>query len=89
MPQRDLDKLLAFAFGVVFCSVLLGVALIYQHPTPSMMFVVRVILSVAAAGVGAVIPGLLQVKTPYVRAGGALALAVIVFFFNPPALLSP
>jgi hypothetical protein len=82
-----IDKIMAYLFGAVFCTVLLVVAVLIPDPTPTSMFIFRVVLSIAAGGIGAVIPGLLQVDIPYVRAGGALALTVVVYFFNPPHLL--
>lgn len=82
-----IDKILAFIFGTVFCTALLVLAVINPNPETFPRFVFRVVLSLAAAGIGAVIPGLLEVRLPYVRAGGAIGLAVIVYFFNPPALI--
>lgn len=82
------EKITAVAFGVVFVCVLLAVAIFISNPTPFQIFVFRVVLALAAGGLGAVIPGLIQVKGPFVRAGGAIALFVIVFWFNPPQLLA-
>lgn len=51
---------------------------------------VRTILSLAVGVIGAVVPGFLQVdlrgKGVAIRAGGALALFVITFFFSPKVL---
>src|SRR5258707_7916348 len=59
------------------------------HPTVTQWFIFRVVLALAAGGVGALIPGLIRVQAgPYVRAGGALALFVLVFWFNPPKLVA-
>jgi hypothetical protein len=83
------DKLLAFVFGVVFVVVLLCLAIFFPTPTETQWFVFRVVLALAAAGVGAVLPGLISVRAGgVIRAGGALALFVIVFWFNPPKLVS-
>jgi hypothetical protein len=42
-------------------------------------------MSLAAAGIGAVIPGIIDVSiNPVVRAGGALALFVLIYMVNPP-----
>ncbi|SAL72368.1 hypothetical protein AWB68_04264 [Caballeronia choica] len=82
-----LDTYLAFAFGTCFCAVLLFLAVVIPEPSKNTAFIFRVVLSVAAGGVGAVIPGMLKIRLPYVRAGGAFALAVMVYSFNPPALL--
>src|SRR5258707_9851452 len=84
------EKITAVVFGVAFVCVLLVIALFISHPTPFQIFVFRVVLALAAAGLGAIIPGLIQVQAgPFVRAGGAIALFVIVFWFNPPQLLAP
>lgn len=56
------DKILAFVFGVVFVGVLLAVGLLHRNPTPLGIFIFRVVLALAAAGVGAVIPGLVSVE---------------------------
>lgn len=83
------EKLVAFAFGLIFVVVMLYIALYVPNPTETQWFTFRVVLALAAAGVGAVIPGLLNVEAPpYVRAGGALALFVVVFWFNPPKLIT-
>jgi hypothetical protein len=82
-----IDKILAFVFGTIFCTVLLVLAVVEPHPDTFPRFVFRVVLSLAAAGIGAVIPGLLEIRLPYVRAGGAIGVAIIVYFFNPPALM--
>jgi len=80
---------MAFAFGVVFVVVMLVIAIWIPSPTPTQWFVFRVVLALAAGGVGALIPGLINVAAgPYVRAGGALALFVLVYWFNPPKLVS-
>jgi hypothetical protein len=82
------EKITAVVFGIIFVSVLLAIAIFIPHPTQFQIFVFRVVLALAAGGLGAVIPGLIQVQAgPFVRAGGAIALFVIVFWFNPPQLL--
>lgn len=82
------EKPAAFAFGVLFVSVMLIIALAVPEPKPFQEWLFRVILSLAAAGVGAVVPGLISVelKKPAIRAAGAFALFVIVYLLNPPAL---
>jgi hypothetical protein len=88
--KKNWEKIAAFAFGVVFIVVMIYIALYVPNPTPTQWFVFRVVLALAAAGVGALLPGLLRVEAPpYVRAGGALALFVVVYWFNPPKLVAP
>jgi hypothetical protein len=87
--QTTRDRGLAFAFGLIFVVTVLAIVLAVPDPTPSQWFVFRVVLALAAAGIGAVIPGLLVVHvSTMVRAGGALALFVLVYSMNPPALIS-
>ncbi|MBP2233432.1 hypothetical protein J2847_006770 [Azospirillum agricola] len=54
---------------------------------PRLFFALRVVVSVAAAVLGAAIPGFLQVRWSRgglaVRAGGALALFVLTFVYTP------
>lgn len=84
------DRWFAFAFGVIFVSALLYLSVLFPNPTATTFFIFRVVLALAAAGVGAVIPGLLIVHVgKIVRAGGAIALFVLVFLINPPALVAP
>ena len=81
------DQIAALIFGFIFVSVMLVVAVAIPNPTVSQMFVFRVVLSLAAGGIGAVIPGFLSVNvSAYVRAGGAMALLVLVYLMNPPSL---
>jgi MFS family permease len=76
--RKNGEKITAFVFGVVFVVVMLYIALYVPNPTETQWFVFRVVLALAAAGVGALLPGLLTVQAPpYVRAGGALPLFVI------------
>jgi hypothetical protein len=84
---KNTEKVLAFVFGVVFVSVLLIVALLVPEPKPFQYTVFRIVLALAAAGVAAVIPGILMVNPwKWLRAGGALAVFVIVYFYAPAAL---
>jgi hypothetical protein len=47
----------------------------------------RIIIALAAAGVGAILPGFLDVRFKnWLRVGGALALFVVVYFFAPAAI---
>ncbi|MEM9766179.1 MAG: hypothetical protein AAF968_27510, partial [Pseudomonadota bacterium] len=49
----------------------------------------RIILALSAAGVAALVPGFIDVQyRQLVRAGGAMAVFVVVFFFSPASLVS-
>lgn len=79
----------SFAFGVMFLIAMLVIAILIPRPTGHQMLIFRIVASIAVAGIGAVVPGFLIVNIPpYVRAGGSLALFVMVYMINPPALVS-
>src|SRR5689334_18269857 len=85
---------IAFVFGVTFLIGLIVLAIKFPSPTPFQYSTFRIVLSLAAAGVGAMIPGFMNLElTPsaglLIRAGGALAVFLIVFFFNPARLAAP
>jgi hypothetical protein len=87
MGQKQ-SALLAFVFGVIFVTVLLVVNIAIPNPTATQWTTFRIILSLAAGGVGAMIPGILDLKMEAgpkfaIQAGGALAVFVIVYFFQP------
>lgn len=86
--SRNWQKLSAFGFGLSFVLILLVLVVFIPLPTDAQFFVFRVVLALAASGVGAIVPGLIEVSvSKYVRAGGALALFVLVYWFNPPGLI--
>jgi len=83
----SVNILLSFIFGIIFLTVILGFAAIFSNPTPFQERVFLTVLALAAGGVGAMLPGFLEVEhKPLYRAGGALALVLIVFFFKPAIL---
>jgi hypothetical protein len=83
------DKILAFVFGVIFVIIMLIVAVFDRQPSPLGIVIYRVVLALAAAGIGAVVPGMIVVNvSAIIRAGGALALFVIVYWFKPAGLVA-
>jgi hypothetical protein len=88
--EANWEKVAAFACGVVFVALMLIIAISIPNPSATQWFVFRVVLALAAAGIGAVIPGLIVVNvSKVVRAGGAIALFVLVYMLNPPQLVAP
>lgn len=80
----DINVLFAFLFGVVFLSIILVFATYYPNPEPFQVKAFITALSLAAAGVGAVLPGSLEISYKgLVRASGALGLFLIVWFSQP------
>jgi hypothetical protein len=83
----------AFIFGVVFVVTMLVLAIVFPRPEPFQYMVFRVTLALAAAGVAAMIPGFITFNfnpsaAVLIRAGGALAVFVIVYFMNPAGLVA-
>src|SRR5260221_10591783 len=82
------QQLAAYGFGVLFVVALILLAIIFPTPTPFQYTVFRVVLALAAAGIAAMIPGFVQVTvSTWLKAGGALGVFVVVFFFNPAQLV--
>jgi len=86
--RRPWEIVAAFSFGVIFLTAILTTALFKPDPTAYQYTVFRIILSLAAAGIGAILPGLFEIRNKVVSASGALAMFLVVFF-GAPAALSP
>lgn len=68
-------------------SIMLIIAIFLEHPTPFQYTTFRTVLSLAAAGFAAFIPGFLSVEiNKIIRAGGALSAFAVVYFFVPAAI---
>jgi|SRR5712664_3090858 len=83
--------IIAFSFGVTFVAALIILAIRFPEPTSFQYNVFRIVLSLAAAGAAAMIPGFINIEVNpttglLIRAGGAIAVFVVVFFFNPAQL---
>jgi hypothetical protein len=64
-------------------------AIAFPAPTAFQYTVFRIVLALAAAGVGALVPGFLEIRyKSMIRAGGALAMFVIIYFVSPAALVA-
>jgi TIR domain len=87
-PPPNWEKLALLIFAVWFLLTLIVLAIKFHDPTPFQLTVFRVILSLAAAGIAAFIPGLIEFEIkPALRTGGALAVFAIVYFTNPGQLV--
>ncbi len=79
----------AFLFGIAFLVVMVVIAIRFPNPTAFQYTIFRTVLSLAAAGVAAMIPGFITVSVSrWIRAGGALAVFAVVYFYNPAALVT-
>ena len=89
-PISKWEKIAGFIFGVTFVTALLILIVFIPDPTPPQWEIFKTILALAAAGVGGILAGTIQVEGALqkwtVRAGGAIALFVLVFFFSPAGL---
>jgi hypothetical protein len=80
---RTWEKVTLFAFGTFFLLVLLVISWFDRQPSASSWFIYISILAMAAGGIAALLPGAINVViNPGIRAGGALAIAVLVFYFG-------
>lgn len=75
-------------FGTTFVGTILVIAIFISQPTDFQYGVFRTVLAIAAAGTAVFIPGMLHLtmerkKLFVVRAGGALAVFAVVYFFDP------
>jgi tetratricopeptide (TPR) repeat protein len=91
--KKKTQQVLAYVFGVVFVIVLIVLAVLFPKPTAFQYMVFRIVLAMSAASVMALIPGFINIKVAPVvgitiRAGGAIAVFVVVYCVNPAALLS-
>ncbi len=91
MEHLSSQIIVAFIFGSTFVVALIVLAIVRPTPSPFQFLVFRIALSLAAAGVAAMIPGFINLEVSpsvglVIRAGGALAVFVIVFFLNPAPL---
>lgn len=80
----SITALLSFAFGVVFLCVMLVFSVAFPNPSPIQLKVFITVLALAAGGAGALLPGFIEIQHKgLIRAGGAIALVVMVYFFSP------
>jgi len=87
----NLQLTIVFVFGVTFVALLVILAIKFPDPTPFQYTVFRTVLSLATAGAAAMIPGFIDIQVSaatklLLRAGGALAVFVIIYFINPARL---
>src|SRR5271166_5070632 len=87
-PPRRLELGLAFAFGCVALAAVLWLAFRAETLSEQQFEILRIVLALAGGGVGAVIPGFLDVSVKpsaklALRAGGALAVFVVLYFWSP------
>jgi len=83
MDKRT-EKLLSYAFGFIFVTAILALTVMIKDPSEFQIQVFRIVLALAGAGVAATFTGFLDVTVKtWIKAGGALAVFIVIFFFLP------
>jgi hypothetical protein len=87
-PAQKLQMMLAFLFGCAALAAVLWLAFRGGNLNDQQFEILRIVLALAGGGVGAVIPGFLDVNMKAgtklaLRAGGALAVFVVLYFWSP------
>jgi hypothetical protein len=83
------ERVAIYGFGVLFVAVILALAFFFPRPTAFQYVVVRIVLALATAAVATLLSGFLQVQvSEVVKAGGAFAVFVIVYFYSPARLVA-
>jgi len=84
LPNTPMNNRTAMLVGLGLMAAVVGLIVFIPCPSSSQYQVFHVLLSLAAAGIGAIIPGFITYQaTPALRGGGALALFLLVFFSSP------
>jgi hypothetical protein len=89
-PQQPAwEKILAVVLGVLFMAAIIVLAVFFPNPTSFQYQVFRIVLAIAVAGFAATIPGFLQIQlSNWLKAGGALAVFCVVYFYNPAQIVT-
>lgn len=84
-----------FSFGIIFVVAMVVLAFAFPSPTAIQYLVMRIVLALASAGIAAMLTGFVTVEipsvagaTPLIKAGGALAVFIIVYFRSPASLVA-
>lgn len=87
------EKVVRYIFGFICIAVILYLNVVISKPTPSQQETFRIVLALSAAGLAGVLTGFLNIHGKIskfaVRAGGAFALFILVYFFPPSVLSNP
>lgn len=83
--------IIGLAIGILIAVTILVLVVFIPNPTPVQFFVFRGLFSISLAAIAAIIPGLLHVESRFqkfsIRATGAIAVFILVWLINPPALI--
>lgn len=89
--KDDIDvgsKYVTLGIGCVLVIASFICAMIIDDPSQFKIFIIRSTFAVGCAALASFIPGWVKVNiNGFVKAGGAIAIILIFYFFNPPAML--
>ena len=81
-------EIVLLTVGLILIFVTLIMALRIPQPSVFQFWVFRVIMALGGACIGAIIPGFIeftsQINEIALRAGGAIALFLVIYLINPP-----
>lgn len=84
--------ILGLTVGLFFAIAVLCLAVFIPSPTSSQFFIFRGLFAISLSAIAAIIPGLLNVESRFqkfsIKATGAIAVFILVWLLNPPALVS-
>ena len=83
MEKNHIRIGVASIFGITFLCLIMLIAIFIPAPSEFQMYVFRIALALSAAGVAAMLPGILNVESKMVKASGALGMFVLIFLGNP------
>ena len=79
---------ITLSIGVVLILVpLVFIVMFATSVGPASVAFLRIAAALGGALIGVSLPGILDIQLPGVRAGGALAIFVTIFFMNPPEIV--
>ena len=77
--------------GIIILTTIIIIALKIPDPTAFQLWTFRIIAGLGAACLGAIIPGFVELGGDIgeiaIRAGGAIALFIIIYLINPPTIV--
>lgn len=83
------ERVAVFAFGTFFVVIMLIVAVAIPTPTELQWRVFNLVLALSGGAVTAFLPGVFQFRlTPWLRAGGSLAVFALIYLVKPAALVA-
>ena len=87
--SRSLERIAIFLFGAMFTIVCLILAIYFPNPSPFQYIVFQIGSGLVYGRRGHILTRVLVGQVhPGIRAGGAIAVFILIFLINPAALLS-